>query len=137
MVTSALDQPSVGPATVDDAEAAWLAALTRSDAAQLLKELLLPEAVLVHGPVGHLHDTETFLRETEKRPPAGQVDVHDVTVRRFGDTAIVSCLQEMRVPFVPGTTDFVIQAAVTRVWVHGDGGWRLAHLQMARRIPPG
>ena len=55
-----------------------------------------------------------------------------------GTTAVVSCLQEMRVAFVPELTPFVIQAAVTRVWVRSpSGGRQLAHLQMARRLPPG
>ncbi|MFD5258274.1 nuclear transport factor 2 family protein [Streptomyces bobili] len=134
---SVSDQPDTGPGTVDEAEAAWLAALTHRDSVQLIGKLLRPEAVVVHGPVGHLHDRDTFLSETAKRSPANGVTMHDVTVRRFGDTAIVSGVQEMRAPFVPDATDFVIQAVVTRVWVLGEEGWKLAHLQMARRFPPG
>ncbi|MFJ9179441.1 nuclear transport factor 2 family protein [Streptomyces sp. NPDC102360] len=126
------------PATVEEAESAWLAAQTATDAQERQRALLHPECVVVHAAVGHQHGVDDFLGYASRLGRTSQVDTYDVTVRRFGDTAVVSCLQEMRIAFVPELTPFVIQAAVTRVWVTDErGGWRLAHLQMARRLPPG
>ena len=134
--TAATARPA--PATVEEAEAAWLAAQTLPDPEQAIRALLHPDCVVVHSAVGHIHGADDWLRYAARLGRTSQVDTYDVTVQRFGTTAVVSCLQEMRVAFVPELTPFVIQAAVSRVWVEAaSGGWRLAHLQMARRLPPG
>ncbi|BBC31026.1 hypothetical protein SGFS_023200 [Streptomyces graminofaciens] len=126
------------PATVEDAEAAWLAAQTLPDPEPAIRALLHPGCVVVHSAVGHIHGTDDWLVYAERMGRTSRVDTFDVTVQRFGTTAVVSCLQEMRVAIVPDLPPFVIQAAVTRVWVQSpSGGWQLAHLQMARRLPPG
>ncbi|MET9387619.1 nuclear transport factor 2 family protein [Streptomyces sp. NPDC002928] len=126
------------PATVEEAEAAWRAAQMLPDPGPALRALLHPDCVIVHSAVGHLHSADEWLRYAGRLGRTSQVDTFEVTVRRFGGTAVVSCLQEMRVAFVPELTPFVIQAAVTRVWVESPSdGWQLAHLQMARRMPPG
>ncbi|WP_406109153.1 nuclear transport factor 2 family protein [Streptomyces sp. NBC_01003] len=126
------------PATVEEAEAAWLAAQALPDPEPVLRALMHSDCVVVHAAVGHIHGVDDFLRYAARLGRTSNVIVHDVTVRTFGPTAVVSCLQEMRVAFVPELTPFVIQAAVTRMWVTDEqGGWKLAHLQMARRLPPG
>ncbi|MEH0580563.1 MULTISPECIES: nuclear transport factor 2 family protein [Streptomyces] len=126
------------PATVEEAETAWLAAQTLPDPEPAIRALLHPDCVIVHSPVGHIHGADDWLAYAQRMGPTSQVDTFDVTVQRLGTTAVVSCLQEMRVAFVPDLTPFVIQAAVTRVWVRSPSdGWQLAHLQMARRLPPG
>lgn len=121
--------------TIDDAEAAYLKALLAPDP-DLLSTLLHPRFTAVHSPAGLIHDKEQFLTDTAKRPTPEDLQILAATVRHFPDTATVSCLQEMRIPFVPGTPAFAIQQAVTRVWVRAGDGWQLAHLQMARRLPP-
>ncbi|MCX4641958.1 MULTISPECIES: nuclear transport factor 2 family protein [unclassified Streptomyces] len=130
--------PRSGPATIEEAERAWLAAQTAPDLEERLRALMHPDCIVVHAAVGHQHGVDTFLRYAAQRGHTGQVKTYDETVRHFGATAVVSCLQEMQVAFVPELAPFVIQAAVTRVWVAADeGGWKLAHMQMARRLPPG
>ncbi|MEV7976792.1 nuclear transport factor 2 family protein [Streptomyces sp. NPDC086519] len=124
------------PTTVDDAEAALLKALL-APTAEPLRELLHPQFVVVHSPVGLIHDKEQFLTDTAKRPTPHGIKILTSTVRHFPGMATVSCLQEMLIPFVPDTPPFAIQQAVSRVWVRADDGWQLAHLQMARRLPPG
>ncbi|WP_329445877.1 hypothetical protein [Streptomyces canus] len=47
------------PATAAEAEAAWLVAITKGDEEQ--RELMLPDCVIVHGPVGNVHEWERFL----------------------------------------------------------------------------
>jgi hypothetical protein len=137
-VAAAAPVPASAPATVEEAEAAWLAAQTLPDPEPALRALMHSDCVIVHSAVGHIHGVDDWLRYAARLGRTSQVDTHDVTVQRFGTTAVVSCLQEMRVAFVPELTPFVIQAAVTRVWVAAEsGGWQLAHLQMARRLPPG
>ncbi|MGW4912801.1 nuclear transport factor 2 family protein [Streptomyces sp. NPDC004270] len=136
--TAATDRPAPAPATVEEAEAAWLAAQTLPEPEQAIRALLHPDCVIVHSAVGHIHGADEWLRYAARLGHTSQVDTYDVTIQRFGTTAVVSCLQEMRVAFVPDLTPFVIQAAVSRVWVTDDTGrCRLAHLQMARRLPPG
>jgi ketosteroid isomerase-like protein len=126
------------PATVEDAEAAWLAAQTLPDPEPAIRALLRPDCVIVHSAVGHIHGADDWLAYARRMGRTSQVDTFDVTVQRFGTTAVVSCLQEMRVAYVPDLPPFVVQAAVTRVWVRSpEGGWQLAHLQLARRLPPG
>ena len=122
--------------TIEEAEAAWLDALT-SPTTDAMEALLHPDFLAVHGPVGYMHDMRQMLAGAAARGPAHAVQMIDVRTRHFGDTVIVSCLQEMHVAFEPNLPPFVIQAAVTRVWVQSDDGWQLAHLQMARRFPPG
>ncbi|MFF8022122.1 DUF4440 domain-containing protein [Streptomyces sp. NPDC007896] len=130
--------PASAPATVEEAEAAWRAAQTLPDPEPALRVLMRPDCVIVHSAVGYIHGVDDWLRYAARLGRTSQVDTHDVTVQRFGATAVVSCLQDMRVAFVPELTPFVIQAAVTRVWARSPaGGWQLAHLQMARRLPPG
>ncbi|MGW1024810.1 nuclear transport factor 2 family protein [Streptomyces sp. NPDC002577] len=130
--------PAPAPATVEEAEAAWLAAQTLPDPEQSMRALMHPDCVVVHSAVGHIHGTDDWLRYAARLGRTSQVDTYDVTVQRFGTTAVVSCLQEMRVAFVPELTPFVIQAAVSRVWLAAEtGGWQLAHMQLARRLPPG
>lgn len=129
---------TTAPATVEEAEAAWLAAQVLPELEPAIRALLHPDFVVVHSAVGHIHGADDWLRYAARMGRTSQVDTYDVTVQRFGGTAVVSCLQELRVGFVPELSPFVIQAAVSRVWVEGaSGGWLLAHLQMARRLPPG
>jgi hypothetical protein len=130
--------PGSAPTTIEEAEAAWLAAQTLPDPGPALRVLMHPDCVIVHSAVGHIHGVDDWLVYAGRLGRTSQVDTFDVTVQRLGTTAVVSCLQEMRVAFVPDLAPFVIQAAVTRVWVRSPaGGWQLAHLQMARRLPPG
>ncbi|MFZ3555859.1 nuclear transport factor 2 family protein [Streptomyces sp. BH055] len=137
-MTTTPPSSSTAPATVEEAEAAWRTAQTLPAPESALRALLHPDCVIVHSAVGHLHRVDDWLRYAARLGPTSQVDTFDVTVREFGSTAVVSCLQEMRVAFVPELAPFVIQAAVTRVWVESPKhGWQLAHLQMARRTPPG
>ncbi|MFF5301962.1 nuclear transport factor 2 family protein [Streptomyces sp. NPDC013161] len=136
-VTAATDRSDDAPATVEGAEAAWLAAQTLPEPEPAIRALLHPDCLVVHSAVGHIHGAEEWLVYAKRLGRTSRVDTYDVTVQRFGTTAVVSCLQEMWVAFVPGSAPFVIQAAVSRVWVRSpSGGWQLAHLQLARRLPP-
>ncbi|MFF0222885.1 nuclear transport factor 2 family protein [Streptomyces sp. NPDC004629] len=122
--------------SVDAAEAAWLAALT-APSGDATAALLHKEFVAIHGPTGLIQDRETFLAGLEGRPPTLEATTLQTTRREFTDTVIVSSLQQLSIPFVPDAPPFVVQAAVTRVWVRHDEGWLLGHLQMSRRFPPG
>ena len=111
--------------TIEEAEAAWLAALT-TPTTDAMQALLHSEFLAVHGPVGYMHDVQQMLADAAARGPAHEVEMIDVRIRHFGDTAIVSGLQEMHIAFEPNLPPFAIQAAVTRVWVQTDGRWQLA-----------
>ena len=126
---------SIPPTTIDEAESAWLAAVATS--VDAMRDLLHPDFVAVHSPIGRIQPAEEFLRDAADRPLAGDIRVLESTVRVFPDTVIVSGIQQSSLAYVPDVPPFTIQAAVTRVWVRVDGGWLLAHLQMARRFPPG
>ncbi|OBJ99956.1 nuclear transport factor 2 family protein [Mycobacterium sp. 1245852.3] len=121
--------------SIEEAEATWAEAFT-AETTEDMRVLLHPEFVAVHSPVGHIHNAEEFIADSNARPRPTRLQVLTPTVRDFGATATVSCIQQFDVNFVPGVPPFVIQAAVTRVWVRHDQQWLLAHLQMARRMPP-
>lgn len=123
-------------ATLEEAEAAWAQAFI-SPAPEELRSLLHPRFVAVHGPVGAIDDAVQFIAQVANRPTPSRIKVHTPVVHEFGDAATVACLQEWDIEFTPGAPPFVIQAAVTRVWIRNDGNWRLAQLQMSRRFPPG
>ncbi len=123
--------------TVAQAEDAWNDAFL-APTVEPMRLLLHPDFIAVHGPIGHIQDLDEFINDAAARPRPVEVAVLARTVREINDMATVSCIQELRIPFAPNVPPFTIQAAVTRVWVR-DGGtdWSLAHLQMARRLPPG
>ncbi|WP_405477213.1 2Fe-2S iron-sulfur cluster-binding protein [Streptomyces canus] len=127
---------STGPIeAVEQAEAAWLAALTKGEEA--ITSLMLEDSRAVHGPVGKIDDRETFAHFTwtPRRHVFAKAEDLSITVR--GTTAITSCLLEMHIVFDENLPPFPVQEAVTRMWEETGEGWRLAHLHQAKRIPPG
>ncbi|MGW2888036.1 nuclear transport factor 2 family protein [Streptomyces griseoruber] len=136
--TSAPAVPADDTATVELAEAAWLAASDSTDP-EASRRLMHPDCRVLHSLPGRIDGVEDFLRY---RAHMGQVTgtrTSHVTVREFGDMAIVTCVQQFYVvpSPAPDVIPLAVQAAVTRVWVQSEAGWRLANLQMARRQLPG
>jgi ketosteroid isomerase-like protein len=119
---------------VKQAEAAWLVALT--DGEEAMSALMLDDSHVVHGPIGKIDDRESFTRfaSTRRRTVFAKAEELSITVR--GNTAITTCLQEMHIIFDEDLPPFPIQEAVTRVWEETPGGWRLAHMHQAKRMPP-
>lgn len=122
------------PETVADAEAAWLVAITKADEEQ--RELMLPDCVIVHAPVGNVHERERFLSYNASMGPVIKAETSEVTCRERGGRAIVTCFQKMHVLRSPDLPPFLVQAVATRVWFSTDEGWRLGHMQLSRRQPP-
>ncbi|GAA3998527.1 nuclear transport factor 2 family protein [Streptomyces sp. NBC_01352] len=122
------------PATVAQAEAAWLVAITKGDEEQ--RELMLPDCVTVHGPVGNVHGREHFLSYNASMGSTVEAETSEVTCRERGGRAIVTCFQKMRIRRLPDLPPFLVQAVATRVWFSTDEGWRLGHMQLSRRQPP-
>lgn len=121
--------------SVAAAEAAWLDAMTRPEM-EGVRHLLHPEFRAVHGPVGFIHGADDYLRYARGMGAITGNEVSDVSVRHFQGTAIVTCLQELHVAFIPDLAPFVFQAVITRVWAQTGDGWRLVHIQSARRQLP-
>lgn len=119
--------------TVARAEAAWLVAITEGDEQQ--RALMLPDCVIVHGPVGNVHDRERFLTYNASMGATLEAGTSEVTCRESGGRAVVTCFQKMRIRRVPDLPPFLVQAVVTRVWFATDEGWRLGHMQLSRRQP--
>jgi hypothetical protein len=120
--------------TVAQAEAAWLVAITRGSDER--RELMLSDCVVVHGPLGNVHDRERFLRYDASMGPIVEAETSEVTCLERGGRAIVTCFQKMRVRRLPDLPPFLVQAVATRVWFSTDEGWRLGHMQLSRRQPP-
>jgi hypothetical protein len=123
-----------GPDTVAQAEAAWLVAITKGDEEK--RELMLPDCVIVHGPVGNVHEREPFLDYDVSMGPVVEAETSEVTCRERGGRAVVTCFQKMRVRRLPDLPPFLVQAVATRVWFATGDGWRLGHMQLSRRQPP-
>ncbi|MEU0074510.1 nuclear transport factor 2 family protein [Streptomyces sp. NPDC006332] len=119
--------------TVSQAEAAWLVAITQGDEEQ--RALMLPDCVIVHGPVGNVHDRERFLAYNASMGATVEAETSEVTWREREGRAIVTCFQKMRIRRVPDLPPFLVQAVATRVWFATDEGWRLGHMQLSRRQP--
>ncbi|MEW2403401.1 nuclear transport factor 2 family protein [Streptomyces sp. NPDC046862] len=119
---------------IEQAEAAWLAALTEGEEA--MTALMLEDSQAIHGPVGKIDDRETFAHFTwtRRRHVFAKAEGLGITVR--GKTAITTCLQEMHIVFDENLPPFPVQETVTRVWEETGEGWRLAHLHQAKRMPP-
>ena len=71
------------PATVEDAEAAWLAAQTLPDPEPAIRALLRPDCVIVHSAVGHIHGADDWLayarrmgRTSQAEHPGDQLATH-------------------------------------------------------------
>ena len=122
-----------GPAPVSEAEAAWLVAITKGDEEQ--RALMLPDCVIVHGPVGNVHDRERFLTYNASMGATLEAETSEVTCQEREGRVIVTCFQKMRIRRVPDLPPFLVQAVVTRVWFATDEGWRLGHMQLSRRQP--
>jgi len=121
------------PDAVARAEAAWLAALTQGDQEQ--RALMLPDCVIVHGPVGNIHDRERFLAYNASMGATLEAETSEVTCQEREERAVVTCFQKMRIRRVHDLPPFLVQAVVTRVWFATDEGWRLGHMQLSRRQP--
>lgn len=125
--------PEASTATVAEAEAAWLTAITRGDDEQ--RALMLPDCVIVHGPVGNVHDRESFLTYNASMGATETAETTEVTTGERGGRAVVTCYQKMNIRRVPDLPPFLVQAVATRVWFSTDAGWRLGHMQLSRRQP--
>jgi hypothetical protein len=121
------------PATVAEAEDAWLVAITKGDEEQ--RELMLPDCVIVHGPVGNIHERDRFIAYNASMGATVEAETSEVTCRERGERAIVTCFQKMRIRRLPDLPPFLVQAVATRVWFSTDEGWRLGHMQLSRRQP--
>lgn len=71
------------PATVTEAEDAWLVAITKGDEEQ--RALMLPDCVIVHGPVGNVHERERFLGYNASMGATVEAETSEVTCRERGD----------------------------------------------------
>lgn len=119
---------------IEQAEAAWLVALTQGEDA--MTSLMLEDSRAVHGPVGKIDDRETFAHFTWTRRRMVFAKAEDLSITVRGNTAITTCLQEMHIVFDENLPPFPVQEAVTRVWEETAEGWRLAHMHQAKRMPP-
>jgi hypothetical protein len=131
--SAAITSTTFASATLEEAEASWLAAIQISVDAQ--RQLMLKDAVVVHGAVGAVDDVETFLSHSATMGRIVSVEVSEVNVREHEGIGIVTCHQKMQVKSVPTMAPFLVQAAVTRAWFPDDGGWKLGHMQLSRRMP--
>ncbi|WP_411151685.1 nuclear transport factor 2 family protein [Streptomyces sp. A30] len=120
---------------IEQAEAAWLAALTEGEEA--MTALMLEDSRAVHGPIGKIDDGKTFAHSTWTRRRHVFAKAEELSITVHGTTAITTCLQEMHIVFDENLPPFPVQEAVTRVWEGTAEGWRLAHLHQAKRMPPG
>ncbi|ALU73460.1 hypothetical protein H351_30940 (plasmid) [Rhodococcus erythropolis R138] len=121
-------------ASIDEAENAWLTALTEGE--QAMRSLMLDDSHVVHGPIGKIDGPDSFVAFASQRRRTVFARAEDTTVIVRGDVAIVTCLQEMHVVFTEDLPPFPIQEAVSRVWKYTVDGWRLAHMHQSKRQPP-
>ena len=112
-----------------EVDAQWNRLRLASDTAGL-GALLVDDFVLTHsdGQVQHKAD---YLADLERRTRVNHaIDNHDVAVRRYGDTAIVTGRTVQHGVGEQGPFQGAFR--FTRVWVLQDGQWRLAASHSSR-----
>lgn len=62
-------------------------------------------------------------------------DVHEMKIRVYGDTAVVTSLTSAKVTFRADGKQIRGDYRTTRVWVKQEGGWKLVAFQ-ATQVPP-
>ena len=76
------------PATVAEAETAWLVAITSGDEER--REPMLPDCVIVRGPVGNVHERERFLGYKVSMEAMVQAETSEVTCPERGGRVIMT-----------------------------------------------
>ncbi|MEU0071543.1 nuclear transport factor 2 family protein [Streptomyces sp. NPDC006332] len=133
-MTTTFTSTTASVRAIEQAEAAWLVALTEGEEA--MSALMLEDGRAVHGPVGKIDDRETFVHFTWTRRRMAFAKAEELSITVRGNTAITTCLQEMHIYFDENLPPFPVQEAVTRVWEETEEGWRLAHMHQSKRMPP-
>ncbi|BCJ37627.1 hypothetical protein Athai_51300 [Actinocatenispora thailandica] len=111
----------------------WVAAELQGDT-DTLDELAVDDFTLV-GPLGFLLDKKQWLdRYRSGQFVTDELDWHDVTVRRYGDTAVAIGIQQQRAAYRGRPSDG--QFRVTQILVRQDDRWRLAGLHLSPIAPP-
>jgi len=78
---------------------------------------------------GRVIDKAEFLREAASPPDARDLRLHDVTIREFGDTALVGALVNYRKADGTG-----IRTRYTTFYVRRDGRWAIVWVQWTRAV---
>lgn len=110
------------------AEKAWVAAITKNDAAALNK-VLADELVYTHS-TGIVDTKKSYMDSLNGPQKYASVDYEDVKVTRYGDAALLTAKVRMQ-----GSTKGVPFNNVLRVmhvWAKKGGQWRLAGHQTTR-----
>jgi hypothetical protein len=67
--------------------------------------------VIVHGPVGSVHERERFLACNASMGPTIEAETSEVACReRGGRATIVTCFQKLRIRRLPDLPPFLVQA---------------------------
>jgi ketosteroid isomerase-like protein len=111
----------------------WAAAEVQGDT-DTLDELAVDDFTLV-GPLGFVLDRKQWLdRYRSGQFVTTELNWHDVTVRDYGDCAVVIGIQEQRAAYQGRPSDGKFR--VTQILVRTDGRWRLAGIHLSPIAPP-
>ena len=107
---------------------AWATAELRADTAFL--EQTLADDFIGIGPLGFMLNKQEWLaRHQSGDLKYDSLELDEVTVRVYGEAAVVTGRQVQSAAYrgnsIPG------QFRITLVFVHQQGQWRLAHLQLS------
>ena len=80
---------------------------------------------------GRLIDRAEFLRQAAQRPDARNLRLRDVTIRVFGDAALVGALVTYR--RADGTG---VRTRYSSVYARRDGRWEIVWVQWTRSVAP-
>lgn len=88
---------------------------------------ILADDFLCSNPDGSLIDRRAFLEQTARPVTIAHLEAHDVTLRLFGDVAIIHARTTFTAP-----DGRPAAGRYTDVWVHRDGHWLAVSAHVTR-----
>lgn len=129
MLASALLPATAAEPDLREVDAQWNRLRLASDAAGL-DALLVDDFVLTHSD-GKVQLKRDYIADLARRTRINHaIDNHDVEVRRYGDTAVVTGRTVQHGVGEQGPFSGAFR--FTRVWMKRDGHWRLAASHSSR-----
>jgi ketosteroid isomerase-like protein len=112
-------------------EKAWASALVAGDM-NALGSLISDDAMVLHGS-GLVEDKRAFLAGLPERLEIQSVELKNVLIRAYGDTAVLTAqqVQRARLKMQHGEVH-TGHANLTRVYVKHVGDWRIASMHLTR-----
>ncbi|MBB6125241.1 nuclear transport factor 2 family protein [Sphingobium subterraneum] len=108
-----------------------VAALLHKDMAGL-RDMLSDDLIHIHG-TGRIEDKAAYLKSVEERLIFKAISRHDLTVRIFGDIAIMTGPIDQTLHYRDSDQVNEMRAVTTQIWRAEEDRWRLVSFHASKR----